>query len=46
LSIGLNWGETSEDNPDGMAKISLLKDAEKLAELLEGTYATFTQRLA
>lgn len=46
LSIGINWGETSDDNPNGMVKISLLKDAEKLAELLEGTYATFTQRLA
>jgi len=46
LAIGMNWGEISEDNPDGMVKISLLKNAEELAELLEGTYATFTQRLA
>ncbi len=46
LAIGMNWGEGSEENPNGMTKISLLKNAENLAELLEGTYATFTQRLA
>ena len=46
LAIGLNWGEGSKENPDGMTKISLLKNAEELAELLEGTYGSFTQRLA
>jgi len=46
LAVGLNWGEASKENPDGMTKISLLKNAEDLAELLEGTHATFTQRLA
>ena len=46
LAIGLNWGETSEENLDGMVKVPLLKNAEELAELLEGTHATFTQRLA
>ena len=46
LSIGINWGEASEENPTGMKKIPLLKNADHLAELLEGTYGPLTKRLA
>lgn len=43
LAIGINWGEASSENPSGMKKIPLLKDAERLEELLEGTYGSFAQ---
>ncbi len=43
LSVGLNWGEVSGENPAGMAKIPLSKDVKFLADFLEGSHATLTK---
>lgn len=39
LSIGMNWGEKTDENLSGMVKVPLLKSAEHLAGLLEDEYA-------
>ncbi|KKK95540.1 hypothetical protein LCGC14_2671780, partial [marine sediment metagenome] len=39
LSIGINWGERSKENPSGMGKLPILTNAEHLAGLLEESYA-------
>ena len=39
LSIGINWGEESDENLSGMRKLPILPNAEHLAGLLEESYA-------
>lgn len=43
LAIGLNWGERVDENLTGMGKIPLLKNPERLAELLEASHAALTK---
>ena len=43
LSIGLNWGERSNENLSGMGKVPILKNAERLAELLEASHAALAK---
>ena len=42
FKIGLNWGDTSNDNPQGMIGVPLHENVTELADALEETYGEIT----